>query len=168
VAENQVTFRITQVRSTISHPAPQREMLRSLGLRRIGMSVERPDNAAVRGAIRAVNHLVAVEVLGGEKPKATKKKAAATDADKAVEVTPPAVEETDKKTAKETTKKVAKKTTAAEKTAKKNTKKTAKKTAKKTTKKTTKKAAKKTAKKTTKKTTKKAAKKASKASGGSS
>ncbi len=129
MAENQVTYRITQVRSTISHPAKQREMLRTLGLRRIGMTVERPDNAAVRGAIRAVNHLVSVEVVGGEKPKATRKKTAEPVADKAVEATPPAAE----KPAKKTTKKAAKKTT--KKAAKKTTKKTAKKTTKKTAKK---------------------------------
>lgn len=131
MAENQVTFRITQVRSTISHPAKQREMLRTLGLRRIGMSVERPDNPAVRGAIRAVNHLVAVEVLGGEKPKATEKKTAAPPADQAVEASPPAVETPAKKTAKKTSKKEAKKTTTASKTTKKTAKKTTKKTAKK-------------------------------------
>jgi ribosomal protein L30 len=140
VAEKQVTIRIEQVRSTIGHPANQREVLRSLGLRRIGMSVERPDNPAVRGAIRAVNHLVAFEVIGGDKPKATK------------EAPAPAGSETAK----------------AKPAAKKTAKKAAKKTTKKAAKKTTKKAAKKTAKKTTKKTTKKTAKKTSKASGGSS
>ena len=142
MAENQVKYLIKQVRSPIGHPANQREVLRTLGLRRIGMSVERPDNAAVRGSIRAVNHLVVVEVLGAEKPQMTKKKVTATDTEKSVEATPPVAEEkaveaappvaeeSATKTAKKTTKKAAKKTTAAKKTAKKTTKKTAKKASK--------------------------------------
>jgi len=144
VAENQVTLRIKQVRSTISHPAKQREVLRTLGLRRIGMSVERPDNAAVRGSIRAVNHLVSVEVLGGGEKKVTKKKAAAPDGVEVVKAAPPVAEATAQKATKKTTKKAATKKTAKKKTTKK------------------------TAATTAKKATKKTAKKASKASGGSS
>jgi ribosomal protein L30 len=148
VAEKQVTIRIEQVRSTIGHPPRQREVLRSLGLRRIGMRVERPDNPAVRGAIQAVDHLVAIEIVGGGKPES--KREAATPVPSEPAVAEPRAKKTAKKAAKKTAKKAAKKTT--------------KKAAKKTTKKTTKKAAKKTSKKTKKKTTKKA----SKASGGSS
>jgi large subunit ribosomal protein L30 len=65
-------LRVTQVRSTISHIARNRETIRALGLRRIGHSVEVPDNPATRGMIRQVRFLVSVEEIhdgpAGEKP----------------------------------------------------------------------------------------------------
>ena len=39
----------------------QREAAHTLGLRKIGQTVERPDNTAVRGNIAVVRHLVTVE-----------------------------------------------------------------------------------------------------------
>jgi len=51
---------IEQVRSAIGASRRQREILRGLGLRRIGHRVERPDTPGVRGAIRKVDHLVVV------------------------------------------------------------------------------------------------------------
>ncbi len=54
-------LRITQVRSEIGGTRNQRETLRTLGLRRINASTEREDTAAVRGMIKTVAHLVAVE-----------------------------------------------------------------------------------------------------------
>lgn len=51
---------IEQVRSAIGASRRQREILRGLGLRRIGHRVERPDTPGVRGAIRLVDHLVVV------------------------------------------------------------------------------------------------------------
>lgn len=51
---------IEQVRSTIGRPRRQREVLRGLGLRRIGQVVRRPNTEHVRGAVRAVSHLVRV------------------------------------------------------------------------------------------------------------
>jgi large subunit ribosomal protein L30 len=53
--------RLTQVRSANGANPRQRDTLRTLGLGRIGRSVERPDSPALRGAIRAVSHLVKVE-----------------------------------------------------------------------------------------------------------
>jgi large subunit ribosomal protein L30 len=55
------TLRITQVRSANGTRPRQRDTLRTLGLGRIGKSVERPDDGAVRGAVRAVRHLVRVD-----------------------------------------------------------------------------------------------------------
>jgi large subunit ribosomal protein L30 len=55
------TLRITQHRSVNGTMPKQRETLRTLGLGRIGRSVERPDGPAVRGAVHAVRHLVRVE-----------------------------------------------------------------------------------------------------------
>ena len=54
-------LRITQVRSSNGANPGQRDTLRTLGLRRIGAATERPDHPAVRGMIRAVQHLVVVE-----------------------------------------------------------------------------------------------------------
>jgi len=54
-------LRITQQRSSNGANPRQRDTLRSLGLGRIGRSVERPDDPTVRGAIDAVRHLVKVD-----------------------------------------------------------------------------------------------------------
>jgi large subunit ribosomal protein L30 len=54
-------LRITQYRSANGANPRQRDTLRSLGLGRIGRTVERPDEPTVRGAIDAVRHLVKVD-----------------------------------------------------------------------------------------------------------
>jgi len=54
-------LRITQVRSTIGRPKDQGLTIRALGLRRIRHTVERVDNAAIRGMVTKVRHLVEVE-----------------------------------------------------------------------------------------------------------
>jgi len=54
-------LRVTQVKSGIGGKAEQRATLRTLGLRRIGDTVTRPDTPAVRGMIDSVSHLVRVE-----------------------------------------------------------------------------------------------------------
>ncbi len=53
--------KITQIRSTIGFNKNQAAVIESLGLRRIGHSVELADNDAVRGMILKVRHLVTVE-----------------------------------------------------------------------------------------------------------
>ncbi len=55
------TVTITQVKSVNGAKREQRETLRSLGLRKIGHSVERPDSPQLRGMVHAVRHLVTVE-----------------------------------------------------------------------------------------------------------
>jgi large subunit ribosomal protein L30 len=55
------TYVIKQVRSANGSNAKQRDTLRSLGLRRIGHTVERPDTPQLRGMVHAVRHLVTVE-----------------------------------------------------------------------------------------------------------
>ena len=55
------SFVITQVKSSNGANGKQRDTLRSLGLRGIGKSVERPDSPQLRGMVHAVRHLVAVE-----------------------------------------------------------------------------------------------------------
>jgi len=54
-------IRIRQVRSAIGASERQRATLRGLGLRRREQVVELEDTPAVRGMIRKVAHLVAVE-----------------------------------------------------------------------------------------------------------
>jgi large subunit ribosomal protein L30 len=56
--------RITQRRSRNGANGAQRDTLRSLGLRRIGHSVEHEDTPQVRGMVHRVRHLV--EVKGNE------------------------------------------------------------------------------------------------------
>jgi len=53
--------RIVQARSRNGANRRQIDTLRSLGLRRIGHSVEREDTRQLRGMVHAVRHLVRVE-----------------------------------------------------------------------------------------------------------
>jgi large subunit ribosomal protein L30 len=55
------TYVIKQVRSANGTNARQRDTLRSLGLRKIGQSVEREDSPQLRGMLHAVRHLIVVE-----------------------------------------------------------------------------------------------------------
>jgi len=54
-------MKITQYRSANGSSRKQRDTLRSLGLGKIGRTVERPDEPTVRGAIHSIRHLVRVE-----------------------------------------------------------------------------------------------------------
>jgi large subunit ribosomal protein L30 len=54
-------LKVTQIKSEIGGTRPQRDSLRSLGLKRIGQSVVKPDKPEFRGMIQAVRHLVSVE-----------------------------------------------------------------------------------------------------------
>ena len=54
-------LRITLVRSTIGENPKTRAAVRTLGLRRIRQTVERPDTPDVRGLIASAKHLVEVE-----------------------------------------------------------------------------------------------------------
>ena len=56
-----LTLVVTQVRSGIGGQLNQRLTLRALGLRKIRQSAEWRDTPQVRGMIRTVRHLVAVE-----------------------------------------------------------------------------------------------------------
>ena len=53
--------RITLVKSTIGFNKDQAKVVESMGLRRIGHSVELADSPATRGMILKVRHLVTVE-----------------------------------------------------------------------------------------------------------
>jgi large subunit ribosomal protein L30 len=54
-------LKITQRRSRNGANPRQQDTLRSLGLRRIGHSVEHEDSPQLRGMVRKVAHLVEVE-----------------------------------------------------------------------------------------------------------
>jgi large subunit ribosomal protein L30 len=62
-------LKITLRRSRIGCLPRQREVLRGLGLRRIGASVLRPDSPAIRGMVTKVVHLVDVEPVGAAEPR---------------------------------------------------------------------------------------------------
>ena len=54
-------IKVTKVRSAINRTQNQKRVLESLGLRKIGQTVEHEDTLSILGMIRKVNHLVSVE-----------------------------------------------------------------------------------------------------------
>jgi large subunit ribosomal protein L30 len=50
--------RVTLIKSWIGYDKRQEKIVRGLGLRRIGHSVDVVDNPSIRGMIRAIRHLV--------------------------------------------------------------------------------------------------------------
>jgi large subunit ribosomal protein L30 len=56
-------LRIVLKKGYIGLPVKQRRTLEALGLRKIGASVNREDNKAVKGMLTKVAHLVAVETV---------------------------------------------------------------------------------------------------------
>ena len=51
---------ITLTRSIIGRPEVQRKTVKALGLRKMHQTVEQQDNAAIRGMINKISHLVTV------------------------------------------------------------------------------------------------------------
>ena len=60
MAENK-TLKITLVKSTIGAIPKHRATVAALGLKKLNKTVELPDNAAPRGMVQQVRHLVKVE-----------------------------------------------------------------------------------------------------------
>ena len=56
-----MSVKVTQVKSRNGANRQQIDTLRSLGLRKIGHTVERPDSPQLRGMVHAVRHLIVVE-----------------------------------------------------------------------------------------------------------
>ncbi|CAJ1317999.1 50S ribosomal protein L30 [Paenibacillus sp. PK4536] len=56
---------ITLVRSVIGRSEKQRTTVKTLGLRKMNHSVVQNDNAAMRGMIKQVQHLVSVKEIEG-------------------------------------------------------------------------------------------------------
>ena len=53
-------IKIQYYRSTIAFPKTQKEVVRSLGLRKLNHVVERPDTPSMRGAVAKVPHLIRI------------------------------------------------------------------------------------------------------------
>ena len=53
-------IKIQYYRSTIAFPKTQKEIVRSLGLRKLNQVVERPDTPSMRGAVEKVPHLIRI------------------------------------------------------------------------------------------------------------
>jgi large subunit ribosomal protein L30 len=56
-------LKITLVKSTIGAVPKNRKTVEALGLKKLHQTVEMPDNAAVRGMIHQVKHMVKVEEI---------------------------------------------------------------------------------------------------------
>ena len=54
-------LKITLVKSTIGAVPKHKKTVEALGLKKVNKTVELPDNAATRGLIKQVQHLVKVE-----------------------------------------------------------------------------------------------------------
>ena len=54
-------LKITLVKSTICAVPKHKKTVEALGLKKVNKTVELPDNAATRGMIKQVQHLVKVE-----------------------------------------------------------------------------------------------------------
>lgn len=54
-------LRVTYKKSSIGYSQRQKDTIRSLGLKRLGQTVDVPDNLAIRGMVHHVQHLVVVE-----------------------------------------------------------------------------------------------------------
>lgn len=55
-----VKIKIQYYRSSIACPVTQKEIVRSLGLRKLNQVVERPDTPSMRGAVAKVPHLLRI------------------------------------------------------------------------------------------------------------
>ena len=53
-------IKIQYYRSTIAFPKTQKDIVRSLGLRKLNQVVERPDTPSMRGAVAKVPHLLRI------------------------------------------------------------------------------------------------------------
>jgi large subunit ribosomal protein L30 len=67
-------LKATLMKSTIGAIPAIRATVQSLGFRRMNQTRELPDNPAVRGMLKAVHHLVAVEGEPYERPKRSRYK----------------------------------------------------------------------------------------------
>jgi len=56
-----VRIRVTYRKSSIGYSERQKRTVESLGLRRLGQHIELEDSPTIRGMVRHVRHLVAVE-----------------------------------------------------------------------------------------------------------
>lgn len=55
------SIRVTYSKSAIGYNQEQKRTIAALGFRKLGQTVEHPDNAAIRGMIARVRHLVTIQ-----------------------------------------------------------------------------------------------------------
>ena len=58
--ETTAKIKIQYYRSSIAFPSKQKEIVRSLGLRKLNQIVERPDTPSMRGVVAKVPHLLRI------------------------------------------------------------------------------------------------------------
>lgn len=58
--ENSGKIKIQYYRSVIGYSKKQKEVIKSLGMTKLNQTVERPDNAAMRGIVAKVPHLLRI------------------------------------------------------------------------------------------------------------
>ena len=56
-----MSLKITLIKSPIASLPKHKATVQALGLRKVGQTVEKPDNPAIRGQIFAVKHMLKVE-----------------------------------------------------------------------------------------------------------
>jgi large subunit ribosomal protein L30 len=55
------TLRVTYTKSAIGYPQDQKDTIKALGFNRLNQTIERADNAPLRGMLHKVKHLINVE-----------------------------------------------------------------------------------------------------------
>lgn len=58
--ENGGTIKIQYYKSSIGYSKKQKQMVKSLGITKLNQTVERPDNASMRGIVAKVPHLLRI------------------------------------------------------------------------------------------------------------
>ena len=59
-SEKSGNIKIQYYRSVIGYSKKQKEVIKSLGMTKLNQTVERPDNAAMRGIVAKVPHLLRI------------------------------------------------------------------------------------------------------------
>jgi large subunit ribosomal protein L30 len=54
------SIKIQYYRSSIGYAQKQKDMVKSLGIRKLNQIVEKPDNAAMRGVVAKIPHLLRI------------------------------------------------------------------------------------------------------------
>jgi large subunit ribosomal protein L30 len=57
---NGAKIKIQYYRSSIGYSQKQKDMVRNLGITKLNQTIERPDNAAMRGIVAKVPHLLRI------------------------------------------------------------------------------------------------------------
>ena len=60
-------LKVTLIRSTIGNKEHHKRTVRALGITKMNQTVVLPDNEQIRGMVKAVRHLVTVEVVDSAK-----------------------------------------------------------------------------------------------------